>query len=86
MGLRACKQAPNCFSTTPDVAVFQGGRVDDHLIAPWRFPATLGRAAAFDALVAIVRAYPPGQGGIDGGGFKVVESNAAKGYLYAQVG
>ena len=35
-------------------------------------------------LVAAVEAYPPGQGGIDGGGFKIVEADAARGYLYAQ--
>ena len=86
VALKACvKQAPNCFSTTPDArgAAAQQGLTPPAL-APWAPPAGTSRADAWRAVVAAVEAYPPGQGGIDGGGFKIVEADAAKGYLYAQ--
>ena len=57
---------------------------DPAALAPWAPPAGASRADAWRAVVAAVEAYPPGQGGIDGGGFKIVEADAAKGYLYAQ--
>lgn len=51
-------------------------------IKPWMFK---GKASADDAmreLREVVDAYPPGQSGIDGGGFKVIQ--AFNNYLYVQ--
>ena len=80
--LKACaKPSPNCFSTTPDALGAPGA---PRALAPWAPPAGASRADAWRAVVAAVEAYPPGQGGIDGGGFKIVEADAARGYLYAQ--
>lgn len=50
---------------------------------PWRFVG-VDAAAAFTDVEKVVKAYPPGQKDIDGGGFKIVKSDASSGYLYAQ--
>ena len=80
-GLRGCDGKPNCFSTTGDTLLTDRILTGvDTLIAPWKPPA--GDTASFKTLVAVVKAYPPGQGYIDGGGFKVVKETES--YLYAQ--
>ena len=70
-GLRTCDGKPNCFSTTGDDLLedrIQTGV--DTLIKPWKPPAD--DSAPFQSLVKAVKAYQPGQGNVDGGGFKVV--------------
>lgn len=70
LGLRTCDGNPNCFSTTGDYEL--ADRVQkgvDFLIAPWRPPPDDKDPLA--TVAAVVRAYPPGQSGIDGGGFAV---------------
>ena len=80
-GLRTCDGKPNCFSTTGDDLL--DDRITkgvDNLIPRWKPPA--GDAAPFATLTAAVKAYPPGQGNVDGGGFQVVK--ATDKYLYVQ--
>lgn len=80
-GLRSCDGKPNCFSTTgDDLAEDRIQTGVDTLIKPWRPPA--GDAAPFRSLVEVVKAYRPGQGYVDGGGFKVVKETDR--YLYVQ--
>lgn len=78
--LKECGFGPNCFSTTGDP--------DDPnlttLISPWKIPKGVTKADAFAQLEQAVRAYPPGQNGVDGGGFVVKTASAADGYLYCQ--
>ena len=68
--LAICDYAPNCFSTSGD---------DAHLLKPWRPKAG---SDAMAELVETIRAYPPGQDRVDGGGFSIVTARAD--YLYVQ--
>ena len=80
-GLRGCDGKPNCFSTTGDFNLedrIQFGV--DMLIKPWRPPAD--DSAPFKTLVQAIKAYPPGQGFVDGGGFQIVKETDD--YIYAQ--
>ena len=52
----------------------------DTLISPWVPPAS--DPFPLRTLAAVVRAYEPGQEGIDGGGFSVIEASDV--YVYAQ--
>ena len=52
----------------------------DSLIAPWVPPAT--DATPMHTLAQAIRAYQPGQGFIDGGGFQIVKESDS--YLYVQ--
>ena len=70
--LRPCDYAPNCFSTASE-----GDPA--HFVPIWKAPKP---ASAMQELVEAVKAYPPGQAGIDGGGFQVVKADAD--YLYVQ--
>ena len=80
-GLRTCDGKPNCFSTTGDDLledrILKGV---DTLIKPWVPPA--GASAPFKSLVEVVKAYTPGQGNVDGGGFQIVKETDS--YLYVQ--
>ena len=72
--------APNCFCSTDPVE-----DSPETNIPPFQWPANISsREAAFRQLEDVVRGYEPGQAGIDGGGFDVVTSDPATGYLYAQ--
>ena len=80
-GLRGCDGKPHCFSTTGDELLedrIQYGI--DNLIAPWKPPAN--DAAPFQTLAKAVKAYVPGQGFVDGGGFQVVKETDS--YIYLQ--
>jgi len=79
-GLKPCDAAPHCFCSTDNSN-------DDpmHSISPWKWPSSLsGKEAAFEELLSVLKSYPPGQGNIDGGGFKIVTSDTKNGYLYLQ--
>ena len=54
----------------------------DSYINPWKPPADESSSTSFATLVQLVKAYEPGQGGIDGGGFTVVKESPS--YLYCQ--
>ena len=80
-GLRTCTGKPNCFSTTGDTLL--SDRIQqgvDTLIPYWVPPAK--DTEPFKSLVTVVKAYEPGQGNVDGGGFKVVKET--NGYIYVQ--
>jgi uncharacterized protein (DUF1499 family) len=80
-GLRTCDGNPNCFSTTGDFRIQDRQQYGtDFLIAPWKAPANDPSPLA--TIAAVVRAYEPGQGGIDGGGFAVIQETDS--YLYYQ--
>jgi len=76
--LKGCGYGPNCFSTTGDPEDPQ----ITTLLQPWKIPAQSAPSDAFAELEAVVRAYPPGQQNVDGGGFQIVK--AGDGYLYGQ--
>merc|ERR1719163_281934 len=81
VGLRQCDGKTNCFSTTgDDLLEDRIKRGFDTLIRPWQPPAD--DATPFTTLVAQVKAYEPGQGFIDGGGFQVIKDTDS--YLYVQ--
>jgi len=80
-GLRGCDGKTNCFSTTGDDLLEDRIRKgQDTLIKAWLPPAD--DATPFKSLVSFVKGYEPGQGFIDGGGFKVVKETDS--YLYLQ--
>ena len=80
-GLAARDGKPHCFSTTGDELLEDRILVGvDNLIKPWK-PAA-DDAAPFEMLKAVVKAYEPGQGFVDGGGFKVVKETPS--YLVSQ--
>ena len=81
VGLKECDGKPHCFSTTGD-ATLESRLVKgvDGLLRPW-VPAA-GDATPLRTVAAVVRAYEPGQNGVDGGGFKIFA--ARDDYLYAQ--
>jgi uncharacterized protein (DUF1499 family) len=83
LGLRTCDGNPNCFSTTGDYLLEDRvQRGVDSYINPWKPPADESSSTSFATLVQLVKAYEPGQGGIDGGGFTVVKESPS--YLYCQ--
>jgi len=73
--------APNCFCSTDNIE-----DSPDTNIPPFKWPASKfsSREDAFQQLNEVLQAYEPGQNGIDGGGFAVVEFDPKKGYIYAQ--
>jgi uncharacterized protein (DUF1499 family) len=76
VGLNVCKPvSPNCFSSQdPD---------PEHSIPAWTWPQTLDQTAAWEQLLLVLRAYPPGQNGVDGGGFNIVAVQPNQ-YVYVQ--
>lgn len=76
--LKGCTYGPNCFSTTGDPEDPSIGTY----IVPWKSPQGETPAEAATQLEQIIRDYPPGQNGADGGGFKLV--TVADDYIYAQ--
>eukprot|EP00550_Attheya_septentrionalis_P004097 CAMPEP_0198294108 /NCGR_PEP_ID=MMETSP1449-20131203/20704_1 /TAXON_ID=420275 /ORGANISM="Attheya septentrionalis, Strain CCMP2084" /LENGTH=282 /DNA_ID=CAMNT_0043993965 /DNA_START=117 /DNA_END=963 /DNA_ORIENTATION=- len=81
LGLKNCGSAPNCFCSTDSIE-------DDpeHNIPSWVWPEKYAndQEKAFTELEEVINSYEPGQGMIDGGGFKVIKSDPKAGYLYAQ--
>jgi len=94
--LRAClKPSPNCFSTTPDrlgadddddddddKPKSMWGNDDIHVISRWQ-----GKGSPDEVFVALsqaLKAYVPGQGDIDGGGFEIITTDPKQRYLYTQ--
>jgi len=73
--LKECGPRANCFSTTYTDVVDKGF----HDLTPWRFKGKTPDQA-MQEVADVIAAYPPGQSGIDGGGYKVtqIEPN----YLY----
>ncbi|KAJ1628078.1 hypothetical protein T492DRAFT_615041 [Pavlovales sp. CCMP2436] len=81
--VKTCAATPNCFTTTGDrdISTAPPGE-SGHLLPTWLPPKGATAAAAMSELESVVKAYKPGQAGIDGGGFEIVTSSDT--YLYAQ--
>lgn len=80
-GLRTCDGNPNCFSTTGDFLLADRQQYGvDFFISPWKPP--VNDPTPFKTLASVVKSYEPGQGVIDGGGFKVIKETDS--YLYCQ--
>ena len=62
--LAKCSGAPNCFSS------FAKGK--NLYYPPWQYTGK-SKAEAFADIEAVIKAYKPGQSGIDGGGFKIAK-------------
>lgn len=79
---------PHCFSSSPEEfdELFNAENSEpvSWLVEPFRYDKPL--TAAFQDVKTVIAAYPPGQRGIDGGGFKVVKESvtASSGYVYVQ--
>jgi uncharacterized protein (DUF1499 family) len=79
IGLKNCGPSPNCFCSTDDAE-----DDPDHSIPAWVWPSNLDQQQAFSQLEETIAAYKPGQGNVDGGGFKIITSDPQKGYIYVQ--
>ena len=88
--LKPCTDGkPHCFSSSPEV--FEGyednadyGTTEGWLVEPFKFSKPLDEAVS--DLRAAIAAYPPGQRGVDGGGFKVIKEQSTPdgSYVYVQ--
>lgn len=83
--LKACVDTkPHCFSTASimdyDEFVYDAGVGDPGYLKPWTF--TKSRAEAMTDVMNAIRSYPPGQSGIDGGGWKIIKETPD--YVYVQ--
>ena len=79
--LKPCNDGkPHCFSSTPDPAdadldpYESAGATEGWLVSPFKYDKPL--ADAVTDVKSAIAAYPPGQAGIDGGGFKVAVEQA----------
>lgn len=70
----------NCFSTTVDF--FDTRKKVTTQLQPWKVPEGKAPEEAMAELRRLVLAYPPGQGGVDKGGFRIAEAKPT--YLYVQ--
>eukprot|EP00522_Entomoneis_paludosa_P007759 CAMPEP_0172443128 /NCGR_PEP_ID=MMETSP1065-20121228/3432_1 /TAXON_ID=265537 /ORGANISM="Amphiprora paludosa, Strain CCMP125" /LENGTH=238 /DNA_ID=CAMNT_0013193237 /DNA_START=128 /DNA_END=844 /DNA_ORIENTATION=+ len=78
LGLKTCGPAPNCFSSTIPVE-----EDPDHSIPAWSWPESVADPkTAFIQLNEVLQSYPPGQNGVDGGGFSIKAADPDKGYTY----
>ena len=83
--LRPCIDTkPHCFSTASieefDDLLYDQYVGDPGLMKPWTF--TKGKEEAMSDVLEAVKAYPPGQDGIDGGGWSIVAQKPD--YVYVQ--
>jgi uncharacterized protein (DUF1499 family) len=77
--LKPCGAAPNCFSSS-----LAAEEDPDHSIPAWKYPSGYDQRRAFEELQTVIQSYPPGQSGVDGGGFEIKTFDATKGYMYVQ--
>jgi uncharacterized protein (DUF1499 family) len=75
---------PHCFSTASiedfDDLVYDQYVGDPGLLQQWTF--TNGEDTAMADVLAAIKAYPPGQSGVDGGGWKIFKQQPR--YVYVQ--
>ena len=75
---------PHCFSTASivdyDEFIYDAGVGDPGLMQAWTFKKS--RAEAMQDVVRAVKAYPPGQSDVDGGGWKIIKEEPN--YVYVQ--
>ena len=77
LGFKTCGPAPNCFSST--MAVDED---PDHSIPAWIWPKDLDKDKAMEQLYQVLESYPPGQNGVDGGGFEIQKYDKQNNYIY----
>lgn len=78
VGLKPCGPAPNCFCST--IPAMEND--PDHMIPAWIWPSKMDISTAFAELYDTLQSYPPGQNGIDGGGYEIQVYDPTKGYIY----
>ena len=70
---------PHCFSTASieafDDLVYDQYVGDPGLLPPWTY--TKSKDTAMADVLAAIKAYPPGQSGVDGGGWKIIKQQPA---------
>ena len=90
-GLKPCIDGkPHCFSTSAvtfddsDLYEADSGPPEEWLVSPFSYQKPLAEAVA--DLRAAIAAYPPGQSGIDGGGYQTVSDQVSEAgaYIYVQ--
>ena len=76
-GLKECGFQSNCFNSYLNVE-------DDpeHAIPAWVWPEKLTAAQAMEDLTQVLTNYEPGQNGVDGGGFRIMQNKPD--YIYVQ--
>ena len=83
---------PHCFSSSPALELGGGTNAklgNDWVLKPWSYKG-ITVLTALDDVKKAVEAYPPGQNGIDGGGFEIKNyripdrSEGDVAYLYVQ--
>mmetsp|Transcript_43803 Transcript_43803/g.115106 ORF Transcript_43803/g.115106 Transcript_43803/m.115106 type:complete len:232 (+) Transcript_43803:77-772(+) len=90
--LRPCLDGkPHCFSSSTTVGDYQADTSKigtDWVVRPWTYDG-MSVAGAMGDIKAIIDAYPPGQAGIDAGGFRIASIRLPEtvddvGYIYIQ--
>jgi uncharacterized protein (DUF1499 family) len=79
MGLKSCKDAPNCFSSS--IPIHDD---PDHSIPAWVYPKDKDLTRAMEDIYQVIQNYPPGQSNVDGGGFEIKVYDKKNGYIYVQ--
>jgi len=89
-GLKPCIDGkPHCFSTSAvtfddsDLYEADSGPPEEWLVSPFTYQKPLAEAVA--DLRAAIAAYPPGQSGIDGGGYQTVSDQVSEAGAYTYV-
>ena len=91
-GLRPCLDGkPHCFSSSTLVGQAQANTKQigtDWIVKPWTYTG-MGVAGAMTDIKKVINTYPPGQNGIDAGGFRVKTLTVPNGpedagYIYCQ--
>jgi len=77
--LKECGNGPNCFTTTGDE---DDPSKEATWLKQWKVPSGKQPSEAVVQLKDLISSYPPGQNGVDGGGFKIVQTTDS--YIYAQ--
>jgi uncharacterized protein (DUF1499 family) len=82
--LTCTKPSPNCFSTSEDEGTIDLGYKDIHAISLWKYTAGNDPDKAYELIGETLKSYVPGQSNVDGGGFKIIGTDAKLRYYYVQ--
>jgi len=72
---------PNCFSSSPTPDDSED-LYSSYLIPKFSFSKS--KSEAFDDIMQVLQSYEVGHDSIDGGGYKIVQTDKSKGYIYVQ--
>jgi uncharacterized protein (DUF1499 family) len=82
--LKSCTDGkPHCFSSTRETLEDSELLNEGNVVDPFRYDKSLSEA--FNDVKAAIGAYPPGQRGIDGGGFKIMKETQDETFAYVYV-